>query len=119
MLAPSVRVWFLYDYDLVSASVISIGRTNVKVLVSAHKGIVEHVRYVKPDKLIDQALPFCVVWDLTKGRNGRGSYRLETALYPDRHSVGWKSTSDYVRETQSNKKLTVPTTVEPVVAQTQ
>lgn len=91
-------VWFLSDYDLILAQVLSLGKKSIKIKVSPYKGCIAYVKYAKPEKIIHAEQPFCVVWDTSKGRNGRGSYRIERVMYPEKHTVGFKSTLDYVME---------------------
>ena len=92
------EVFFLSDYDLIPSIVLAIGKKNIKIHVPAYKGCIAHIKYVKPEKVINVKQAFCVVWDLSKGMNGRGSYRIERTMYPEKHKVGWQSTLEYVTE---------------------
>lgn len=92
------KVWFLYEYDLVPGVVLRSREKTATILVEAHKGIEAHTRSVPLEKIVGVEEPFCVVWDLTKGRNGRGSYRIEREKYKDLNVVGWRPTTDYIVE---------------------
>ena len=71
-------IYFLYDYVLERGTVIGIGPVNVRVQFgSGHITRQTHAKCAMPDESI------AVVWELHKGRNGRGGYRLERELYAD------------------------------------
>lgn len=81
---PNDRVFVLIEYNLIPATVISICKKNVKVEVDARGWNAKHVRYVAPEKLADWNESIAVVWELWKGKNGRGGYRIEREHYDDR-----------------------------------
>jgi hypothetical protein len=65
--------------------VISEGPKNFKIrIIWAGKVIEDHVYTVPKEKCASLEEEVCVVWELWKGRNGRGAYRIERQLYPDK-----------------------------------
>lgn len=71
-------IYYLFDCDWVGAKLIS-GLGNKRIKVKDFNGW-EHTvpaeKCARPDESI------CLVWELWKGRNGRGTYRIERSLYP-------------------------------------
>jgi len=83
--SPTV-IYFLSEYRWVRATYISTNRTGTKnkvhVPAYAIPGNIAHDTMVPIEKCAWPDEVVCVVWDRTKGRNGRGSYRVERNLYP-------------------------------------
>ena len=74
------EVYFLYGYDWMRGTLISVGKTNLKIAYSI--GCLSRVERKIP--VVKCALPteqVCVVWETWKGVNGRGGYRVERVLY--------------------------------------
>jgi hypothetical protein len=57
---------------------------------------------VSKDKYIPKATPFCLVWEMWKGVNGRGGYRLETTAYPEALAIGGNKVSMVHEEDNPN-----------------
>lgn len=73
------QVFFLDEYNWYCGTVVSCGPKNVKI-VNSHSGTV----YTKPKiKCALMSEHVAVIWEMWKGVNGRGGYRVERELYPD------------------------------------
>lgn len=74
------KVYFLSDYNWECGYVVSEGPKNLKIKHHYFQDVVYTVPRAKcawPDEQV------CVVWEMWKGRNGRGGYRVERELYPE------------------------------------
>lgn len=90
--------FYLCEYDLIPVTVVKRNTKSIKVSIPAHKGCIAHEKNISFEKFIDDTTPFVVVWELWKGRNGRGGYRIDTTCYPNANRLGWRGTLDYVIE---------------------
>ena len=78
---PGDKVFVLYGYTLEAATVIS-ARGAKTVLVEFDY---ENYRYrAKREKVATPDESIAVIWEMWKGVNGRGGYRLERELYEDK-----------------------------------
>lgn len=84
MTPPNVKkgdiVYVLSEYNLDKAEVLSISGKNVKVkfLINDSERSFPFDKVAEPDESI------AVVWEQWKGANGRGGYRIERELYPNK-----------------------------------
>jgi hypothetical protein len=93
------KMWVLMEYNFVPCEVLSVGPKRVKV--RAKVPFCNEGEYrVDPEKLAATDEKVCIVWELWKGGNGRGAYRIERKLYPDKHylPLDHPNTYDYVYE---------------------
>jgi len=77
------NVKVLIDYSLCSGIVLKVNPKGIKVHVAAHLGCVDYVSSFKPEKVFKFGTVAVLVWEQWKGKNGRGSYRVETVMYPE------------------------------------
>ena len=77
------EVVVLVDYSLISGVVLKVNPKGIKVSVSASFGCYAYIRSFPYHKVVNKGCLTALVWELWKGKNGRGGYRLETILYPD------------------------------------
>jgi hypothetical protein len=92
--------FYLLEYSLIPATVVKINKKSLKIKTQPAWGLISFEKNISPNKFIEANVPFCVVWELWKGKNGRGAYRIETELYPEFHKIGPRSTTDLVYEKQ-------------------
>lgn len=83
-------IYFLSDYNWQQGTVISEGPKNYKIYVPAECWHSEYTVIVPKDKCAAPDELVCVVWEMWKGRNGRGGYRVERELYPEKRVPGKK-----------------------------
>ncbi len=69
-------VMFLREYSWLCGKVVSLGKVNVKVQWDGK------ISSIKKEKVAELNESVCIVWELWRGRNGRGGYRVERELYP-------------------------------------
>lgn len=75
------KIYFLYDYDLMSGTIESIGPKNVKIYFNTPPFKQMHIS--KPfDKVAEPDENICIVWEQWKG--SRGGYRIERQLYQNK-----------------------------------
>ena len=84
--AQSVRddvasIYFLSEYNWLKGELVSSGPKNNKILIPAQHGCIEHTKAIPKEKCASGDEEVCVVWEMWKGRNGRGGYRVERNLY--------------------------------------
>ena len=75
-------IYFLMEYNWELATLVSEGKKNFKIFVSG-VWMTDHTRYVPKEKCARPDESVCVVWEMWKGKNGRGGYRVERTLYPE------------------------------------
>lgn len=73
------EVYYLSDYNWERGHLISEGPKNLKVRSVAWG----HEVRVPKDKCAAPEESVCVVWEMWRGRNGRGGYRVERSKYPE------------------------------------
>ena len=73
----------LIDYSLCSGTVLKVNPKGIKVHIAAVFGCVDYVSSFKPEKVFKFGTQAVIVWELWKGKNGRGGYRVDTLLYTD------------------------------------
>lgn len=82
---PGDKVYVQREYHLEPATVVSArGTKTVMVELDYPDGYrcrVKREKVATPDESI------AVIWEMWKGVNGRGGYRLERELYPDRRML--------------------------------
>ena len=81
------EVCFLSDYDFYYGIVEYVGKKiKINCLWPIHyNGKNKNYYRVKPEKVCAASEQVCIVWELWRGVNGRGGYRIERELYPERH----------------------------------
>jgi hypothetical protein len=97
-LQPGDKAWFLSYYDLILVDVLKTNKNRVKIQVPQYKGCIAHTKSVTNQSLIHTSVPFTIVWERWKGRNGRGAYRIDTTNYPQHNKLGHRATYEYVYE---------------------
>lgn len=70
------------EYRLEYATVVRIGRT--RLLISVTTFGCEYLRSVELNRVVKLDEEVALVWELWKGTNGRGGYRVERELYPEK-----------------------------------
>lgn len=77
---PGDTVYVLNDYRMYAGTLVKINKTTASVDYDLGRVCREPLAKVAgADELM------CVVWEMWKGRNGRGGYRIERTRYPERH----------------------------------
>lgn len=87
--------YILVEYHIFRAKVL---KENKKTYTVSLEG---ETRRVPKHKYVSKDTPFCLVWEMWKGVNGRGGYRLETERYTDKQALGGSGEMVY-----ENKELT-------------
>jgi hypothetical protein len=82
MLKENAEIYCLIEYRWVKCELLSTGKVNHKVKFQI-PGCIEQISYLKKDRCAFPDEIVAVVWDLGKGKNGRGAYRVERELYPE------------------------------------
>lgn len=80
-IGDSVKV--LIDYSLCLGTIVKINPKGIKVLVPAYDYNLEYLGTFKYEKICKLDTKAVLVWEQWKGKNGRGSYRLDTIMYPE------------------------------------
>lgn len=75
-------IYYLSDYDWERGVLISEGKKNYKIHVNSF-GYIPHDKYVAKEKCALPGESVCVVWEMWRGKNGRGGYRVEREGYPE------------------------------------
>jgi hypothetical protein len=87
-LKPGDTVYFLQDYNWNSMPVVQVNRNTVTIRYAVFSGNTLQWEYFDMNKRIDKCAhpkeKVCVVWERWKGVNGRGGYRVDRDLYPDK-----------------------------------
>ena len=77
-------IYFLSDYDWIPAKVMKVNAKSVKLeFVARHAWGKTFTKNVPHEKVAHSDEVVCVVWEMWKGKNGRGGYRVERELYPE------------------------------------
>lgn len=77
-------IYFLSNYNLIKGTVLSVGKTRLKIAVPPGGGLIAYETRVAFEKCAHATESVAVIWEMWKGVNGRGGYRLERSLYPHR-----------------------------------
>lgn len=80
-------VYVLVVYDLFRGEILSIGKKNIKVRVFQQGVYEEYIKYFALEKVAEENESIAIIWEIWKGVNGRGGYRIERNLYPDRRKA--------------------------------
>lgn len=90
-IGDEVRV--LREYNLFFGTVKRINSKSITVDFPAQAWLKAHTKCVNPIKIVKSTDSIAVVWEMWKGKNGRGAYRLEYELYPEyqRFASKWPS----------------------------
>lgn len=75
------KIYVLYDYKLESATVVTAG--GKKTMLVEFDYPAGYRTRVKREKVAAPTESIAVIWEMWKGCNGRGGYRLERELYED------------------------------------
>ena len=70
-------IYFLRDYNWECGE--RLPSKGKKVKIQLHSTI----EYVEPDKCAEPDDLVVIVWEMWRGRNGRGGYRIEREMYKD------------------------------------
>ena len=89
-------IYFLSDYNWEQGILVSEGKKNYKIHIPGSGRYKEHTKYVAKEKCAFPGESVCVVWEMWRGTNGRGGYRVERELYSIRRApaeqVSWQAT---------------------------
>lgn len=83
-------IYFLSEYNWECGELISEGPKNFKIRTFTTPVMRELIRSVPKEKCAFPGEMLCVVWEMWKGRNGRGGYRVEKQMYAADQSVAEK-----------------------------
>ena len=81
-------VYFLREYKILYGKVVKIGRKNIEIDIPPQWGLIAHTRKVAKEKVFEANEMVVPVWEQWKGKNGRGSHRIERTLYANKHRPG-------------------------------
>lgn len=70
------------EYRLESATVVKVGRTRLLVRMFGYEQ--EYAKTVELYRVAKLDEEVALVWELWKGTNGRGGYRIEREMYPEK-----------------------------------
>lgn len=73
-----MRIYFLNDYNWECGERLPSKGKKIKI---KHR---DYIRYVESDKCAEPDDLVVIVWEMWRGRNGRGGYRVEREMYKDR-----------------------------------
>lgn len=83
MLSVGDKVKVLIDYSLHSGTILKINQKSIKVQLFAEQWRPKRIGNFKREKVFKYGTLAVLVWELWKGKNGRGSYRIDTQMYTD------------------------------------
>jgi hypothetical protein len=101
---PGEQVYVLIDYRFVAATTQKVNKKTLTVELKEHAipGHVKHSRKIPIEKVARGYEKVAIVWELWKGKNGRGAYRIERELYPQYqdslHVWSQKDSFSFIRE---------------------
>lgn len=80
------RVVVLVEYCLYHGVVLKVNSKTVKVSIPSGQSFCQaaYEKNFALAKVAHEDEPIAVIWELWKGVNGRGGYRLDRDMYPDR-----------------------------------
>ncbi len=73
----------LIDYSLFTGTVLKVNKKSISVSVNQSFGCLAFKKNFKYEKVLKFGTNAVLVWELWKGKNGRGGYRLDTIMYQD------------------------------------
>jgi hypothetical protein len=73
-------IYYLWDYDWELGELLSTGAKNYRVRMRWQNSTRD--RYFPRDRCAFPGELVCVVWEMWRGKNGRGAYRVEREQYP-------------------------------------
>ena len=76
------RIYVLVEYNLIPAEYLSTGKKNLKIKFQLSPWHLIETTYKSPDKIAQPNESIAIIWEVWKGVNGRGGYRIERKLYP-------------------------------------
>lgn len=80
-------VYFLHEQVFTKGELISRGKTKTKIKqVSDFHPSLTREFYVKNENLCEGDDMVCIVWEAWKGKNGKGSYRIDKEKFPLMHT---------------------------------
>ncbi len=78
------NIVYLMEYTLLRGIVLKVNKKSIKVKIPETIPFREQIKNVPFEKVLKQGTPAVLVWEMWKGVNGRGGYRLDTYLYKDK-----------------------------------
>lgn len=85
------NVSVLIDYDFIhNCKVLKVNKKTLKVKIPPFCGCIEYTKNFSYDKVANEDEMICIVWEMYKGINGRGAYRIERNLYPNFQTLASK-----------------------------
>jgi hypothetical protein len=78
-------IFYLWDYTWEPGLLISEGTRNFKVRMRWQNGFRD--RYFPKEKCAFPDERVCIVWEMWRGTNGRGGYRVERTLYESQQTL--------------------------------
>lgn len=75
------EIYFLSNYNFYCAKVIKVNKSLIKIGLPSYHGCIAHEKSVSFEKIALPKEEIAVIWELWKGVNGRGGYRIERSLY--------------------------------------
>lgn len=82
-LSPGDEVYFLHGYDWEHGNVRSVNTKTITIEQDQMNGEVLRYRILK-EKCAHPQEEIAVIWEMWRGVNGGGGYRVERTLYPQR-----------------------------------
>lgn len=76
-------IYFLSDYIWAKGILVSEGKKNFRIDIPSSGFYRAQTKYVAKEKCAHPTESICVIWELWRGKNGRGGYRVEKELYPE------------------------------------
>lgn len=71
-------IYYLSDYNWQRGEIVGGGKKNHKIRDGYGNEF-----YISKEKCAFEGESVCVVWEMWRGVNGRGGYRVERVLYPE------------------------------------
>lgn len=81
MFSVGQTIYFLSNYRLLKGTV---EKVNLKTLRIKSFSFTKNIDY---SKVIDSNESIAIIWEMWKGVNGRGGYRVERELYPNERTL--------------------------------
>lgn len=78
------NIVYLLEYTLFKGVALKVNKKSIKVKIPPSFWFKEQIKNVPFEKVLKQGTPAVLVWEMWKGTNGRGGYRLDTYLYKDK-----------------------------------
>lgn len=81
---PGDTVYVLNDYRMYRGVFVKYNKTTATVVMQD-----AGERRIPNEKIAAEHETICIVWEMWKGKNGRGGYRLEREMYQERHEPAY------------------------------